>query len=476
MNMKQEKSVEKLLRADTELENTELEAFAEKYEPVSDEQKERIINSGLKKLEAQGKSEEEKSTETAADSETVPVIEAEHRRFSWVKSVVPAVACLCIVAGTLIYTGSRLKNNNQEVMSVPEVSESSPAVTAAQVSEEYTTAESVQTTQISAVTPAETAAETVLSAVTEMSSVSVSSKPETQKETSATEQVSEKPQETGKPAVTEKIQENAGNWTLDGTVLTFREGVKCISDDGLSEIKSKVTKVIIPDGAEEISKMTFSDFTALSSVEIPDSVKSIGNYAFMNCTSLKEIELPASLEELHTSMFTGCEIEYLVINSGKMSCSNASSTGGSDKALSFKTVVISEKAGRLEDSFTLPVLNAEKLVLSAEAAESLRTGMLSYAKLGSVNIPEGTSVLQEGAFYRVTVPEIVIPESVKTIGKDILAMSDCQKLVIYNSELELEGNLDITSSEVFSGKTAGLKNSTAEKYAKDHGCEFISLD
>lgn len=482
MDTRQEKSVEELLKSSAEFSENDLEYFSEKYSPVSEEQKKRIINKGLEKLNAIEKDKAE-NKETEEITETVTVVNASHTKISWIRSAA-AVACICIAAGTVMFAGNRFHNDNQ-VMDNPEVSEIFTTVTT--VSEkpedknEAVITSSVSqtvnvTTEVSETQPAVQTTEKITSAVTQTSSASeipnviVTENPVTETQVSVTtvpEVTTVSETENTETEITQNTQEITGDWTSDGTVLRFREGVKSISDNGFDKIKGSITKIIIPDGAEEINELAFADFNALEEIIIPDSVRKIGNYAFMNCSSLREAELPSSLEKFSTCIFTGCEIENLVINSGDMVCENASATGGYDKALCIKTVVISEKAGKLSDEFALPVLNAEKLVLSVDAAETLRDGMLSFSRLGSLIIPEGTSVIQDSAFYMVTVPEFIIPSTVKSLGNDVFLNSDCERITVLNPELELEGKLGS-----FKGIIKGYKDSSAAEYAEKNGCEF----
>lgn len=471
MNTRQGKSVEELLRAPAELSDSELESFAEKYSPVSEEQKERIIDKGLEKLAAADKDNAGIRASENEITENVTVVRAsEKRKISWSR-IAAAAACISIAAGAVIFASGRTDKNNT-VLNAPEVTEISAAFTAA---EKNGNSEPAFVTQNVTDTAKETEkyipAVTQVLPVTEISEITEAPASEAHADNSSSAEIqtpvtaSENDSDVQKQ---QEVQEASENWIKEGTVLKFREGVKCITDEGFDgTLRSTVTKIIIPDGAEKIEELALSDFTALKELVIPDSVKTIGNYAFMNCHELREVELPSSLELLSTTIFNGCEIDKLVINSGSMICMNASETGSFYKDLHINSVVISEKAGRLADEFSLPVLNTSKLVLTADAAETLRGEMLYMARLGSVVIPEGTASLQNGAFNMVTVPEITIPASVKSIGEETFLNTDCRKITVLNPELELEGKLDS-----FEGTIAGYRGSTAEKYSENHGLKF----
>ncbi|MBO4841670.1 MAG: leucine-rich repeat protein [Bacteroidaceae bacterium] len=51
----------------------------------------------------------------------------------------------------------------------------------------------------------------------------------------------------------------------------------------------EVSKLVIPNGTEQISAYAFDGCESLSSVVIPNTVKKIGQYAFRNCTDLGSV-------------------------------------------------------------------------------------------------------------------------------------------------------------------------------------------
>lgn len=61
-----------------------------------------------------------------------------------------------------------------------------------------------------------------------------------------------------------------------------------------------VTKVILPDGLQEIGSWCFHDCSELQSVNIPDTVKTIKTGSFTRCEKL-EVTIPASVEEISIS-------------------------------------------------------------------------------------------------------------------------------------------------------------------------------
>ena len=74
---------------------------------------------------------------------------------------------------------------------------------------------------------------------------------------------------------------------------------------GDKENNTEVTDLVIPDGVEEISKLAFWGFSAMTSLSLPTSVKKIGDYAFRDCTGLTEVTLPEGFEDFGRSAFDG---------------------------------------------------------------------------------------------------------------------------------------------------------------------------
>ncbi len=59
-----------------------------------------------------------------------------------------------------------------------------------------------------------------------------------------------------------------------------------------------ITELNIPDGVTSIGSCTFYNCTSLTEITIPDSVTSIGSSAFRGCTSLAEITIPDSVTSI----------------------------------------------------------------------------------------------------------------------------------------------------------------------------------
>ena len=101
-------------------------------------------------------------------------------------------------------------------------------------------------------------------------------------------------------------------WTLtgDGTLTISGEGIMnyASSPEDLPwhNYRSMITKVVIEDGAKEITNYVFYGCSLLTDVSFPESVTHLGGNAFAYCTSLEDITLPGKLRQISVQAFNGC--------------------------------------------------------------------------------------------------------------------------------------------------------------------------
>ena len=108
----------------------------------------------------------------------------------------------------------------------------------------------------------------------------------------------------------------------------------------------------------------------------------------------------------------------------------------------------------------------------------------SYAFSGCLNfrdlvIEDGVTYIGEYAFDNLmgVYGAVTIPASVKYIGANAFRYSEISGFTIYNSEAEIgEGAFNTLGGNDHNVTIRGYSNSTAERYAREHGLEFIALD
>ena len=66
------------------------------------------------------------------------------------------------------------------------------------------------------------------------------------------------------------------------------------------------SRIVIPEGIEEIAENAFRGFTHLVEVELPRSLKRISACAFGGCKNLKRVIMQHGLEEILDEAFSSC--------------------------------------------------------------------------------------------------------------------------------------------------------------------------
>ena len=144
-------------------------------------------------------------------------------------------------------------------------------------------------------------------------------------------------------------------------------------------------------GLGRIDDSAFQGCTGLTSIEIPEGILSIGVAAFQDCKNLESVTLPSTLNSIGSSAFQGCEkLASIDIPNGTTRIDGAAFNGCSG----LKTMSIPQ-------SIT---------TIGANAFEGC-TGRLNI----NCNIPNPPHY-DLGVFYGAQFTEVVMGDSVKTIG------------------------------------------------------------
>ncbi|MCM1132427.1 MAG: leucine-rich repeat domain-containing protein [Ruminococcus flavefaciens] len=91
-----------------------------------------------------------------------------------------------------------------------------------------------------------------------------------------------------------------------GTSYTIPDGVEQLGIASVAETGLK--EIIVPDSVNEIDRHAFSFNEKLEKIDLSGtSVETLDTMAFINCTSLNEVLLPETLTEIGLAVFFGCE-------------------------------------------------------------------------------------------------------------------------------------------------------------------------
>ncbi len=209
----------------------------------------------------------------------------------------------------------------------------------------------------------------------------------------------------------------------------------------LQKYNGNDTKVIIPEGIQEIVATAFLNARDVTSIVLPESLLVLQNGAFNNCDALNEINIPEGMIAIEDRAFSSySNIKGKTIKIGK----NLKSIG----------ITVYSRYSNISMVFS-PFHEVEEYCVDDENEAFLSIDGVVYIKNDRYNtynkgdmlmaypqgkkddefvIPEGTRVIYDYAFRKNKhIQKIVIPESVELIGEG--AFYECNQLreVVVNS-------------------------------------------
>lgn len=204
--------------------------------------------------------------------------------------------------------------------------------------------------------------------------------------------------------------------------LKFKYHYDTISITGCD---NSATSVTIPQKingmmVSDIDMHAFYNCTKLTSIEILDGVTSIESAAFSGCTSLKSVTMSDTITYVGTAAFKDCT--------------------------SLKTVR-----------------------LSANIEDIAQEAFCRCTSLTHVNLPNTLKYIGHQAFDECPLDELIIPESVTSIGYYESA-GKTGKVWVLNKDCTIGRDAFYSQTIIY-----GYQNSTAETYALENGNQFVSL-
>lgn len=182
------------------------------------------------------------------------------------------------------------------------------------------------------------------------------------------------------PAGTETL----GTESMAGTQLEYvglPETLRSIGDDCFA-YSYHLREIGWNGSVDHIGDRAFTGCIALESVTIPDGVETIGEGTFEGCDHLRKVDIGSGLVELDASRFDGCT--------------------------SLETITISP-------------LNEKLVCLDGFAyTKDMKTLCIAprVLKDTAVAVREGVESIKDYAFQKSVVEHVILPDSVRTIGKN----------------------------------------------------------
>lgn len=176
-----------------------------------------------------------------------------------------------------------------------------------------------------------------------------------------------------------------------------------------------MTTIKLNDRLTEIGEKAFYGCNSLKSIRIPGSVKKVPYKGFINCDSLEDLILEDGIEEILGAAFYQCDsLESVKIPASVTSIdgyvsTDATDCGGFGTCKKLKSVYFEE---------------GSKLVYLGPCAFG------SCSSLEYINLPDTLTQISYYAFEKCGLREIVIPDSVVSIGDRAFGYTPLDKITI----------------------------------------------
>lgn len=259
-----------------------------------------------------------------------------------------------------------------------------------------------------------------------------------------------------------KVAMGLKNQLTSPTTLTFREGTTVIADEfngWIRQEKSNLTGITLPPSLRKIGAEAFGggydkEGAAIETIKLPEGLEEIGYQAFKFNKSLVKLEFPSSLKKIGYEAFSGSglmkvsipeSVEYI----GYMAFYNCPALQRVEyyaKAVEdgiqmflncqwLDKVVIGAKVKKIPyEMFAgtgITQLEFEKRP-SSEPLE-IMDGAFSSCNLASLELPEGTVTIREGAFkFCSQLSTAILPSTLDYLDECVFCSCDnIQSIYIY---------------------------------------------
>lgn len=285
-----------------------------------------------------------------------------------------------------------------------------------------------------------------------------------------------------------------------------------------------IEKVIVEEGITSLGNSAFADLKTLAEIELPQSLKKVGVYSFRECDQLKEIVLPDTLTTLSESSFGSCrgltsftiptsvtelpphvfgacqKLKSIYIHAGLTNIAKTAFQGCAsvekivvdeanpvyDSRENCNSIILTEKNALYlgsnstfipdtitaidEDAFDMCFGPSELIIPGS--VKTIGKDAFHATRISNLIIEEGVEIIEANAFSMAQAPlKLILPESVKYIGENAFGYSMINEIVILNPECEIF-DTSATLPNSWMTKVYGYENSTAQSYAEKYNRLF----
>lgn len=188
---------------------------------------------------------------------------------------------------------------------------------------------------------------------------------------------------------------------------------------------ASVTKVVLPEGLEEIGKFAFAGCSQLKEISIPASVTAIGDYAFRG-TGIESIVLPQYASQLGKGLFRDCK----ALKSVKLPLNTSVLPDETFYGcLALKSFTIPQNITTLGEKVFMNS-NIEEVTMHDAVVAAGTSTFENTPNLQNVVLSASLARIPDRMFVNSGFSDIAIPSGTKEIGK--FAFCDATRLVTIN--------------------------------------------
>ena len=251
---------------------------------------------------------------------------------------------------------------------------------------------------------------------------------------------------------TTKLEEEALSRLNNVTKLIIPESIETISKKAFFE--SRIEEITIEGNITTIEDQTFSHCINLKKISLPNTIEIINYRAFYHCEKLEDISLPDTLKSIGDFSFAYCyNLKDFYIPSS-LNNIGYGALDGQDSLTRF-TINDNNKSFKVFDdclyssdySKLIRVPQTKDSIIYHEDVKIIGSGAFyKCQEFTEFNLPDDITTIEDYAFYFVnTVYHLNIPDSVLTIGEG--AFQNMEILV----DIHLPINLTIIEKNLFDG-------------------------
>lgn len=188
-----------------------------------------------------------------------------------------------------------------------------------------------------------------------------------------------------------------------------------------------------------IGESAFMGCSALREMIIPSTVTAVGQWAFRDCSSLSSVVIGENVESIGQSAFYGTALKEIVIPAKVTSINFNISSDGALLPLGIERITVSSENSAYAAKDNLIYTKDLKTILFCPASikgemsigANVGDGAFYMSALSKVEFTSAVTSIGGVAFYGATnLKEVVISESVKTIGTQAFAQCPLETLAL----------------------------------------------